>query len=283
MIIALFRIVLYLPLFNLLTFFNWALPGHSAAVSIVVVTLLVRFILLIPSKRAAETQRKMNQLQPLLAELKKEYGDDKQGLATAQMELYKNNNINVLGSSCLPAIIQLVVLIIFYEAIRQGLSSDVTGVYPWMPHPSFVNTTFFGINMLQPDKFFIIPIVAAALQFILTRLITPPVQKNADGVVDPMMAAQRNMMYLLPATTLFAATRFPAGVALYWVVTTAFSIFQQRQVNAQKLAIVGVDAALKEVDVKHPEHKPRPKQVVAEIEEQTSTKKGVAITVRKKK
>ena len=69
MIIALFRIVLYLPLFNLLTFFNWALPGHSAAVSIVVVTLLVRFILLIPSKRAAETQRKMNQLQPLLAEL----------------------------------------------------------------------------------------------------------------------------------------------------------------------------------------------------------------------
>ncbi len=283
MIIDIFRAILYLPLLNLLNFFNWALPGHFAAISILLVTLVVRFALLVPSRKAAETQRKINQLQPVLAELKKEYGDDRQGLAAAQMELYKKNQINPLGSSCLPSIIQLVVLLVFYQVIRQGLTTDATGIYAWMPHAASVNTNAFGIDLLQGDKYYIFPIIAAVLQYFLMRMINPPVKPNSDGDVDPMMAAQRNMTFLLPAMTLFAASRFAAGISFYWVITTAFSIAQQAQVNKKKFEIAGVDTALIEADHKHPEHPKRTATVEKQIAEETSNKKGVQVTVRKKK
>src|ERR1044072_309292 len=158
-----FNVLLYYPLLYLPTFFIWATPCHFAAVGIILLTLVVRFILIIPSKRAAQAQRKMTQLAPLLEDLKKEYGDDKQGMAVAQMDLYKKNNINPF-SSCGLALVQLPVLYLLFRAIRDGLALDNPHIYNWMPHLNSIDTNLFGINLLSLDHTYILPILAAALQ-----------------------------------------------------------------------------------------------------------------------
>lgn len=278
--IQLLKILLYYPFINILTFFIWATPGHFAAAGIILLTLLVRFLLFIPSKQAAQVQRRTQQLAPLVEELKREYGDDRNGFAVAQMELYKKNNINPF-SSCITLLIQFPVLIILYYSIRYGLSVGNPHVYSWMVHPTFINTNFFGINLTVTDHTYILPVIAAVLQYLQMHLTVP--KQEPGAAPDPTAAAQRSFKYVIPVTTLLFAARFPAGVALYWIISTAFGVVQQMLVNREKLTVTGVTEALKEADVEHPEHKPRTQKVLKEIAEETNTKAGVQVTVRKKK
>lgn len=273
-----FATILYYPFLNLLTFFIWLSPGHYAWVGIVLLTLLVRFILLIPSKKAAQGQRKMQQIQPLMNELKVDYGDDKAGLAAAQMELYKKNGVNPF-SSCGLALIQLPVLYILYYTFLHGLTVNSPHIYAWVPRPETINNMFLGLDLLKPDPTYILPILAAGLQFWQTRMVMPP--KMAPGTEDPAQALQRNMMYLLPLITLFIAQSFAAGIVLYWVVTTVFSIIQQYFVNREKYALVGIEKVVNDAEKKYPEATARLEKVEKQVLD-TSVKKGVTLKVRKK-
>ena len=296
--IEILRILFYYPFVNILTYFTWLVPGHNVAWGIVILTLIVRFALLVPSRKAAESQRKISQLNPLIEDLKKEYADDRQGLAAAQMELYKKNNINPFGS-CLLSLIQLPILIILYYAIREGIKAGSPDLYTWMVRPDIVSTSFFGIELLNPDKSYILPIIAAGLQFWQMRLVLPKRNPALKGEEDTTVKMQTNMAYLMPAMTLFVAGNFPAGVALYWIVTTSFSVAQQVQVNKVPVIISGVEQAVAKADQKHPNYK-RSEQSEEEIskdtgvdldkkpvldlsvKEESAKKKGVTVTVRKK-
>jgi len=85
----------------------------NLAISIILVTLLIRFLLLPLLLQSLKSSRKMQDLQPQLKKLNDQYGKDKTALATAQMALYKREGINPL-SGCLPNILQLAVLMIFF-------------------------------------------------------------------------------------------------------------------------------------------------------------------------
>lgn len=277
--IELIKFLIYYPFVNLLTFFTWATPGHYLAIGIILLTLVVRLILMIPTKKQAQAQRRTMQLAPLIEDLKKEYAEDKQGLAMAQMELYKKNGINPFAS-CGLALIQLPILLVLYYAIQHSIGGDTTHLYSWLPRPDFINTNFFGLDLAHPDKLYILPAIAAALQFVQMRMVIP---KKQPGVTeDAMVSMNRNMSYFFPLITLFIAGNFPAGVALYWIISTGFSVLQQRQVNKENLTLTGVSAAVEKADKTHPgfKHSTDAKEVIAE---ETSSKKGVTVTVRKKK
>ena len=273
------KTLLYYPFLNLLTFYTWLVPGHHIIWGIILLTLTVRFALLIPTKRQAQSQRKTMQLAPLIEDLKKEYGDDKQGMAVAQMDLYKKNGINPFGS-CLLGIIQIPILLILYRAILHGISVDSPYLYAWLPRPDHVKTVLLGIDLLKPDHTYILPVLAAGLQYLQMRLTIPKFDKGVT--VDPAIAMQKNMMYIFPLLTLFIAGSFPAGVAVYWVVSTGFSVVQQYYVNKEKFKIQGVERVMIEADKEHPNYH-RSKKVEEEIlTEAAVTKKGVTVKVRKK-
>jgi YidC/Oxa1 family membrane protein insertase len=274
-----FSFILYYPFLNLLTFFIWVTPGHYAAVGVILLTLFVRLLLLIPSKRAAQGQRKLSQLQPLMKELKNDYKGDQAGLAAAQMELYKKNGVNPF-SSCGLLLIQLPILYILYHTIVHGLTPNNPHLYEWIPRPEFINTDFFGINLLSPDQTFVLPILAAVLQYFQTRMTLPPPAPGTE--VDPQVTVQRNMMYFFPLFTLFFASRFPAGAALYWVVTTLFSVIQQYFVNKERYTLKGVEKVVDNAEKAHPEATARLERVEAEVLDKKVGKGGVSLTVRKK-
>jgi len=57
---------------------------------------------------------------------------------------------------------------------------------------------------------------------------SPKEKKEKESTEDAMSAMQGQMMYMMPAVTVFLGFSFPAGLMLYWFVTTILTILQQR-------------------------------------------------------
>ena len=114
--------ILISPLINMMLLL-YGILGQSFVLAIIVATILVRLVTLpltIPQQRSS---RKMAELAPQLEELKKKYGNDRNKMSQAQMQLYKENNVNMFGG-CLPLILQLVIMIAFYNALTGSLATN---------------------------------------------------------------------------------------------------------------------------------------------------------------
>ncbi len=202
---------------------------------IIVFTLLIRSVLLPLTLPSLKAHKRLAKLKPELDQLKAKYKDDKTGLAQAQMLLYKKYNINPV-SGCLPQVLQLVVLVILYRSLVKFLN-PVDG--------STFNTQFLWFNLLQPDKLYILPILTAVFQLVLSLMVTPggevrdvvpnkskskairEANTKEEDMAEMAASMQQQMIFLMPVMTGIMALRFPSGLALYWAVSTLFSIIQQ--------------------------------------------------------
>ncbi|HSX41771.1 MAG TPA: YidC/Oxa1 family membrane protein insertase [Candidatus Saccharimonadales bacterium] len=224
---AFFKVILYKPLFNLLIFFAWLIPGHSIGWGIIGVTLIVRLLLWHTSVKALQAPLQLRQHAPELKKIQEKYKDDKQAQAQAQMAFYKENGVNPL-SGCLPLLIQLPILVILYHLFfvitKQAFPAEL--LYHFTPHVLPVNPVFLGINLFKPDRFWILPAVAAVAQFFQTRHIQQ-LNPTTGAAGDPMAAMNKQMMYLFPVMIFFFVRALPAGIALYYLMTSLFSLAQQ--------------------------------------------------------
>lgn len=221
--------IFYIPFYNLLIFFAFLTNG-SVGWSIIMLTVLIRLILLPSSLKAAKSTTKIQALQPKMNEIKEKYKDDKQKQTEEMAKLYKTEGASPLGS-CLPLLIQLPVLLILYRVFRIGLdTSRYDYLYSFTPRPEVLHPIFFGIDLSKPEHW-ILPILAGALQLLLSIMTMPKTVPNASGKVDPTQAMTKQMTYLFPIMTVFIARSLPAALALYWVITTLFGIGQQWYVN----------------------------------------------------
>lgn len=224
-----FKTILYEPLFNLLVFFAWLVPGHSIGWAIILLTILVKLILWVPSAKAIRSPLQMRQYQDEIRELQERHKADKAAQSQALMAFYKEKGINPL-SGCLPLLIQLPVIFILYRVFMVGLGDFRPDLlYSFTPHLDSLNTNFFGINLHNPDKI-VLPIVAALFQFAQSRhmmLMNPPAKNSKD----PAAMMQKQMIYLFPVMTYFIAFTLPAGLALYWATNAAISIGQQEVIR----------------------------------------------------
>jgi YidC/Oxa1 family membrane protein insertase len=146
---------------------------------------------------------RMRAVAPKLASLKEQFGDDRQKMSQAMMELYKKEKINPLGG-CLPILVQMPVFLALYWVLLESVEMRQA---PWM---------FWITDLSIKDPFFLLPIIMGATMFIQQQLNpTPP---------DPMQA---KVMKLMPIIFTFFFLWFPAGLVLYWVVNNCLSIAQQ--------------------------------------------------------
>ena len=225
----LIKSIVYQPLYNVLIFLAWLIPGHSIGWAIIVLTILIRLALLPASLKATRLQLRLQELQPKISKLRNEIKDPKEQ-NVAIMNLYKEEGVSPMGS-CLPTLIQLPILWILYLVFVNGLDeSRYSLLYQFTPRPEIVNTHFLGFNLTSPDPW-ILPILAGLLQFALSWLMlkktSPDAHVKQEGPADPMQAMNKQMVYLFPLITVFIGRSFPAALVIYWIVTTLFSLGQQ--------------------------------------------------------
>lgn len=230
------------PILNLLVFF-YQILFQNLGLAILVMTVALRVVLIpltLPTLKAAQKQK---DLAPGLKRLKEKYKDNKEKLARAQMELYRQHGVNP-AAGCLPQILQLVVLIALYQVFIQVLSNDTQAVLKLNENLYFdflkldpgrtIDVSFGLWNLSQPDRFFILPILAGVSQLLLSKMMRPAVvkgvgeaKKTPDKQDDLMYTMQEQMLYMMPLMTIFIGWRLPAGLVLYWLATTVFSVAQQ--------------------------------------------------------
>jgi len=215
--------VIYRPLLNLLVYFYNVIPGHDIGIVIIFLTLLIRLALAPSFHKSLKSQKAMNDLQPKLNEVREKHKNDREGQAKAMMQLYKEHKINPF-SSCLPLLIQLPILIGLYQVFNNALGGgELTGLYSFVQHPGVIDPEFLGlVNLSQPSIIF--GILAGLAQFWQSKLMMPKTTVGQDSTVRMM---QVQTTYVLPIITVIIATRLPAGLPLYWIVTTLFAVGQQ--------------------------------------------------------
>src|SRR3989339_71405 len=221
-----FHSLVFQPIYNALILLYNIIPGHDLGVAIILLTVDVRLLLYPISKKQIESQKKLQDLQPEIKKLQDKYKGDKEKQGRALMDFYKEKKVNP-ASGCLPLVVQIVFFIALYQAFIAGINfnSACSDLYKSVACPDSINVNFFGIlDLAKPN--IVLAIIAAAGQFIQTKMMmtkNPVPAKKGD--FSSIMTQQ--MLYLGPLLTLFIGMRFPAGLALYWVVNTLFAIVQQ--------------------------------------------------------
>lgn len=227
--VHLWNLIFAQPVFNLLIFLYNVVPGHDIGLAIILLTVLVKAVLWPLSGQALRSQKALADLQPKMDALKKEYGDKQEELAKAMMALYSKEKVSPF-SSCLPLLIQLPVFIALYHALNQALkSTGFDTLYPFVHNPGTITPTLFGLVDIA-KRSIPLAIAAAAAQFVQAKMmITRQQPKKTPGAKDEEMLAVMNkqMLYMMPAMTLFIGWKLPGGLALYWLMQNLLTIGQQ--------------------------------------------------------
>ncbi|MDP7477364.1 MAG: YidC/Oxa1 family membrane protein insertase [Candidatus Peribacteraceae bacterium] len=239
-----FRTFITKPLLNLLIFIASITPGYSLGIAIIIVTILVKLLLFVPTQHAMEGQRKMQAIQPKMDALKAKHKDNPQKLQEETMKIWKENKVNPM-QSCLPMLIQFPILIGLFFTIRDGSVLALSQHLLYAPYQDLSWTfgmQFLGLDLAKPNVY-ILPPMLMIMQFYQMKLsfaINKKKQeksgvKKKDGEKATQQEMQQKMMqYGLPLMIGFFAIRFPAAVSLYWGVSTVFAIFQQLYVNRKE-------------------------------------------------
>ena len=237
--------------------------GVPAAIgwAIVVLTLVVRTIVIPLYRRQLTSQRRMQLLQPEIKEIQKRYKGDAMKARVAQQELFKERGVSPLAG-CLPLLLQMPLLFIMYSVIQNGLTNvnptamlvvfghqvvplTCNNINPATGQPDaalgpcintiipFLNTS---INVGLPSTVFsvalgsfvlgisILAIASAGLQLVQSRMMLPKTKPEDD---DPNTKIQRQTMLFLPLISIVYGGFLPAGLFIYWITATIFSIAQQ--------------------------------------------------------
>ena len=176
---------------------------HNWGWTIIIFTILIKGAFFKLSETSYKSMANMRKLGPRIQALKDRYGDDKQRMQQAMMEMYKKEKINPLGG-CLPMVVQIPFFIALYWVLLENVEMRQA---PWI---------LWIKDLSVKDPYFVLPVIMALAMFVQQKLNPAP--------PDPMQA---KIMSFLPLVFGFMFAFFPSGLVLYWVVNNILSITQQ--------------------------------------------------------
>lgn len=215
----LWNLLFYRPILLSLIFF-YKILGNNFGLAIISLTLSIRAALvplILPALRSA---RALRDLQPELDGLKKKH-KDKRRLQEEQLRLYRKHGVNP-AAGCLPYLLQFLILIALYRVFIHFIQTGKID-------ETVVKMDFLWLNLAKPDPYYLLPVLAGASQLVLALMIAPKGPQKPKKESEEMAAVmQKQMIFVMPLMTVLIAARLPSGLALYWLATTVFSVFQQR-------------------------------------------------------
>jgi YidC/Oxa1 family membrane protein insertase len=193
--------ILAKPLFWLLEMYHKLFNNWGWA--IIFLTLSVKLVFYKLSETSYRSMAKMRKVAPRLQTLKERYGDDRQRMSQAMMQMYKEEKINPLGG-CLPILVQIPVFIALYWVLLESVEMRNAPFALWIT------------NLSEKDPYYVLPIIMGISMFVQQKLNPAP--------IDPMQA---KLFQIMPVMFTVFFLWFPSGLVLYWVVNNLLSIAQQ--------------------------------------------------------
>ena len=203
--------------------------------AIIVFTILVRLATYPLTMKQQRSTKAMQEIQPEMKKLQEKYKNDRERLAAAQMELYREYGVNPLAG-CLPLLIQFPILIGLYRAIVATLAAtplqllDLSGRL-WIDDLSSavpMDSRFLWLNLATPDPLYILPILVVVTTWLQQKLLTPATASSSSGdkSTDQAAAMSRQMMMIMPIMFGFFSLSFASGLSIYFIVSNIIGIGQ---------------------------------------------------------
>ncbi len=197
--------ILAWPLFWLLEKYH-ALSGNWG-VAIILLTVSIKLVFFPLSAASYRSMAKMKMVTPRLTKIREMYGNDRQKMNQAMMELYKTEKINPLGG-CFPILVQIPVFIALYWVLLAAIELRHAPFMLWIKDLSAL------------DPYYVLPILMTVTMWLQTKMNPVP--------PDPVQA---QVMKFMPFVFSIFFFFFPAGLVLYWLVNNILSIAQQWQIQ----------------------------------------------------
>lgn len=224
------------PMINGLIWF-YGLLGNNYLIAILIATALTRLLVFPLTWSQQKSTAAMQELQPKVKKLQEKYKDDMETLQRKQMELYREAGANPLGG-CLPTLIQMPILLGFYQAITRSLAAsplqlidlsqhlyqNLPPALSWLPDAQALiplQSHVFWLNLAAPDPYFILPVLVVLSTFFQQRLLTPP-----SSGTDQQAAMSRSMQLFMPLFIGYLSMTFPSGLSIYWVISNIIGFIQ---------------------------------------------------------
>jgi len=180
---------------------------NNWGIAIILLTIFIKALFYPLSAKSYKSMAQMRELAPRLQAMKEKFGDDRQKMQMAMMDLYKTEKINPM-SGCLPILVQIPVFISLYWMLLGSVELRHAPFFGWIKDLSAI------------DPYYVLPILMGATMIIQTSLNPPP--------TDPIQA---KVMKIMPVVFSVFFFFFPAGLVLYWLVNNIISIWQQWYIN----------------------------------------------------
>ncbi|WP_369140198.1 membrane protein insertase YidC [Modestobacter versicolor] len=249
--------------------------GITWALSIVFLVVTIRILLFRLFVKQVKSQRAMQEIQPEIQKLRKQYGADKQGFSQAMMALQKERGVNPLAG-CLPLLPQIPVFLSLFHVLRR-LAPGKDGLYSWddaLTDQAAKADLFgapisssFNMDGAKADAILALPgvtttsirIVAFALIVIMcatTFFTQKQIMKRSGPVEGQAAMVQKLLLYGMPISLFVSGFFFPVGVLLYWFTNNLWTLGQQFYI-LKKLPPPGSPAALAKAAVDKPQVDPK--------------------------
>ena len=259
----LFDVIIVQPILNLLMAIYSIVPGGDFGISIVIFTVIIRFLLWPLVKKQLHQTKAMRKMQPELKKIQAKYKNDKQAQGLAMMELYKKHNISPFGSIGV-LLIQLPILIGIYRVVQifamhrdelgkftYGFMENIPAVRELLASPDNFNQNFLGfIDLTQHAVsengvvigLLVLALLAALLQFFLSKQMSPNTDSNKrlrDVLAEAGQGKEadqaevnaivmRKMMKFMPVMLFFIMISLPGALALYMATGNAVAYLQNK-------------------------------------------------------
>lgn len=177
--------------------------GLSYVLAITLLTILIKVCLLPLNIKSANSNKRMQEVQPEVKKLQEKYKNDPQKINTEMMKLYKERNVSMTGG-CLPALLPMPILMALY--------------YVFYNMPGIEGQSFLWLSDLgKPDPYFILPVLSAIMTYIPSYLMSKstPAPSTQDGAPAMNMSGMNVGMSLVMG---FMALKFKSILVLYWIL-----------------------------------------------------------------
>ncbi|MFT5313192.1 MAG: YidC/Oxa1 family membrane protein insertase [Paraglaciecola sp.] len=195
------------PLFTFLQYIH-SLIGNWGF-SIVIITIIVKGAMYPLTKAQYESMAKMRALKPKMDALKERYGEDKQKMQQAMMEMYKKDKVNPMGG-CFPLLLQMPIFLALYWVLLESVELRHADFFLWIT------------DLSVKDPYFVLPILTGVSMYLLQKL-------QPMTMTDPM---QQKIMQFMPVAMSLFFFIFPAGLVLYWLISNIITLIQAKIIYA---------------------------------------------------
>ena len=205
------------PCLWLMNYIYSVIPNYGVA--IIILTIIIKLILWPLGNKSYASMNQMKKIQPLMAEIREKYKDDKKKMNEELMGLYKIYKVNPMGG-CLPMVLQIPVFFALYRMLYEAIELRHAPFVGWINDLSAPDRLFhfdFSIPFMEPPYGIPVLTIIMGATMLLQQKMSPP----------PGDPTQAKMMMLMPVVFTFIFINFSSGLVLYWLVNNILSIAQQ--------------------------------------------------------